>query len=381
MAFQGKVTPEMVEKFKRSRVDEVAPDIWRLEGFSGHPFNIELSSPNIYIFREGDTVLLTDTGLYPFYRERVLERLRAYLQKGCRKLILLNTHGHFDHVANNDLIPEAGFPETEFWLIETEKPVIDLLHHFEADLKEHEKYYNPHGFEPWIKGGDLYRGLNTMVDQAKIIPLSSRVTRRFGDVELQGWEVKRFFIIHDGAHTPGHVSFYDPKYKVLATGDLNMEIQPPFLDASLNRCIEVTDKFRRLANQGFVEFAMDCHRNSTFYPAIYEKCGVKPLSPAIVTGIARGKKECSEFFNVWYTYYTELKEEIFKIHGYLGEATVPDIVQEMRKSTNPWVCMKITFAYPNRPARLGTLVSMVLKEAGAKSRKEGDKILFSPVRR
>jgi hypothetical protein len=220
-----------------------------------------------------------------------------------------------------------------------------------------------------------------MVDQAKIIPLSSRVTRRFGDVELQGWEVKRFFIIHDGAHTPGHVSFYDPKYKVLATGDLNMEIQPPFLDASLNRCIEVTDKFRRLANQGFVEFAMDCHRNSTFYPAIYEKCGVKPLSPAIVTGIARGKKECSEFFNVWYTYYTELKEEIFKIHGYLGDATVPDIVQEMRKSTNPWVCMKITFAYPNRPARLGTIVSMVLKEAGAKSRKEGDKILFSPVRR
>jgi len=40
----------------------VAPDIWRLEGFSGHPFNIELSSPNIYIFREDETVLLTDTG-------------------------------------------------------------------------------------------------------------------------------------------------------------------------------------------------------------------------------------------------------------------------------------------------------------------------------
>jgi hypothetical protein len=75
------------------------------------------------------------------------------------------------------------------------------------------------------------------------------------------------------------------------------------------------------------------------------------------------------------------KEEIFKIHNRLGEATVPDIVQEVRKSTNPWVCMKVTFAYPNRPARLGTLVSMVLKEAGAKSRKAGDKILFSPVRR
>jgi len=122
-------------------------------------------------------------------------------------LILLNTHGHFDHVANNDLILEAGFPETEFWLIETEKPVIDLLPHFEADLKEHEKYYDPHGFEPWIKGGDLYRGLNTMAAQAKIIPLSSRVTQKFGDVELQGWQVKRFFIVHDGAHTPGHVSF------------------------------------------------------------------------------------------------------------------------------------------------------------------------------
>jgi len=76
-----------------------------------------------------------------------------------------------------------------------------------------------------------------------------------------------------------------------------------------------------------------------------------------------------------------LREEVFKTHNRLGETTVPDIVSEMRKSTNPWVCMKVTFAYPNRPARLGTLVSMVLKEAGAKSRTDEGKILFSPVRR
>jgi len=74
-----------------------------------------------------------------------------------------------------------------------------------------------------------------------------------------------------------------------------MEIQPPFLDASLERCILVTDHFRRMAEQGHIELAMDCHRNSTFYPAIYEKCGIKPLSPAIVTGLRVEKPNVMNF--------------------------------------------------------------------------------------
>lgn len=376
MAFQGKILPETEAKFKNSTIDEVAEDIWRLEGFSGHPFNVELSSPNIYVMHDEDFVLLTDTGLYPYYRRTVLNKLAEYRAKGARRLFLLNSHAHFDHVANNDLIYEADYPEIHFLLVEPEKPVINLISHFEDDLREHEAYYDPHNFEPWIPAGNLYKGIETQADRAEILTLESRVRRKIGGFDFWGWEYGRFFVIHDGAHSPGHVSFFDQSSKLLTTGDLNMEIQPPFLDCSFEKCIEMTDRFGQLAKQGTVELAMDCHRNSTFYPAIYEKVGLEPMSPAILSGVACGRDACFEFFNFWWRYYSANKQAVLDILARLGEATVPDVVEELRASDNPYVKMKITFAYPNRPARLGTLVSLIFKEAGIQRRREGDRIVF-----
>jgi hypothetical protein len=96
--------------------------------------------------------------------------------------------------------------------------------------------------------------------------------------------------------------------------------------------------------------------------------------------MAKGPDECIAFLRMWESYYTQLREETLAAHKRIGEATVPEIVQELSKSTNPAVLFKKAIAYPIRPSRMGVMVASVLKETGAKPRKEGDRIVFAPKR-
>jgi len=383
MAYEDMVTPEMEKDFKRSQVFELAPDFWMLEGWMSSTWSKNITSANIFIARDGDTVLLYDTGLYPFYRRKTLEKIQKHRQEGAKRLVLLNSHGHFDHIANNDIILEAGLPEVHFLATEPERGVLDLPNHYSKTMKELEEYYDPYTYEPWISSANYQKLMNearTMVERAEVFSLPSRGRCRFGDVEVMGWEVGRFLAIHDAGQTPGHVCLYDPQYKVMIAGDLCMDIQPPFLECSMNNCIDTIRKFRRMAEQGYIEVATDCHRMGSFLPKVYQDSKVKPLHPLQLTHMARGREECVAVYNAWDSYYTSLKKETLAAHARIGEATVPEIVAELSKSSHPAVQLKKAWQYPSRPSRMGVLVAVVLKEGGARRRKEGNKILFSPVK-
>jgi glyoxylase-like metal-dependent hydrolase (beta-lactamase superfamily II) len=377
--FRGDPKPEVVKEFKHSRIDEVGPDFWRLEGYSGHPFSEKQSCSNHYVVRDRDTVVVFDSGIYLHYRERLLNKIREYEVKGMKRFILLNSHGHIDHVANNDIILEVDFPEVRFLLPEPELQVLDWNRYLLNDLKEIEEYYDPKTIgEAFVKPYESGLSLATMADRAEPLSLNSRVKHKYGDVELEGWELGRLFVIHDGSHSPGHCCLYDPENKILAVGDLTLEVNPPSMDASLDGCIEVARKFRRLAEQGYVETVVDSHRASSFLPAVYEGINVEPFSEILMKPWARGRDECVESFRVWSEdYYTTLKEQVLAAHSRLGEATVGEIIEELKKSTNQMIMSKIAFSFPNRPSRLGVWVSVVLKESGAQRRKVGEQTIFT----
>ena len=50
--------PQMFKDLEKTRVVEIAPDIWELEGYAGTTFFFEPPSGNIFIMRDGDLVLL-----------------------------------------------------------------------------------------------------------------------------------------------------------------------------------------------------------------------------------------------------------------------------------------------------------------------------------
>lgn len=393
--------PGQEKELRRSFIREIAPDVWMLEGYISDYFLLKPASSNIYLLRDGDSLLMLDTGTYPFYRERILELMRRYRAQGVKRVDLMLTQGHFDHASNNDVITESGL-EWRFLLQEPEAPVLDFLPDWMADFRDLEGLYDIYSlfearglttpinlaarvsarFARSLLKANLklmFMGIDTLADRATILPSGDKVKRTFGSVELEGWEVGRFFAIHDASHTPGHVSLYDPENKLLLSGDVTVEINPAFYYSSLQKCIGACGQFRRMAEEGYIELASDSHRSTTFFPEAMRTLGLTPFDDIELTDVARGKEECVRFFRAFEDLYTRLRDNTLEVHARMGEATVPEITEELRGVDDPAVNLRKAMRFQRLPGRLDVLVAVVLKEAGATKRREGERVLFSPA--
>lgn len=417
--------PGMLKELEQSRVMEIAPDVWLLEGHAGTMFFTSPPTCNIFIMRDGDMVLMVDSGHHAFYRDRILSILRRFVQEGAKELILMVSHGHWDHGKNNDIIYEAGYERVRFLLPEPEFHTINIPDHMIANFHKAREYYDPLVMIPdglrfyaeWAKAFPEYNDpkyqetwkiieslpaeydydsafaawesvltnvlcpdLSTyVIDKAEMLSLESRETRRYGDVEFQGWPVGRFFAIHDASQSPGHICIYDPLNKLMITGDATLEINPPFFDCGFNACIEICQKCLRMSEQGDIVMATDAHRTSQWWIRLFTAWGVEPLDPLQLVDAARGRDECTSFYKMWVDYFSSLREETLQAHSRIGEATVPEIVEELRRSTNKYVVFKLGLSMPYIPSVPELLVAKVLAEGGASRRVEGDRILFRPI--
>jgi glyoxylase-like metal-dependent hydrolase (beta-lactamase superfamily II) len=401
MAFQGGLTPGRypTKEINETRVMEIAPDIWMIEGYVSDNFFFKPPSSNCFILRDRDMVLLIDTGTYPHYREKILTILEKYRRDGARRLVLMLTQGHFDHVCNNDIILEAGYSDVRFLVPEDEVSTLDIYNHWTGEYREVMEYYNPYremdfAFPTAIPNiasrismalaqrmvdgqiAKLFRGVKTMAEDAEILPNASRITRRYGDVEFTGWEIGRFFAIHDATHSPGHLSFYDPEHKAFLTGDATLEINPPFFNSNLNNCIMMMGKFKRFAELGYVKLATDSHRSVNNATRLISVTKGEPLHKLQVIDTVEGE-DCIEFYSFFEKYYTALKNEVLSILKRRREATVHQIIQDLKASEDPYVQFKVFIRMPKLPSRLEILVANVLKEQNIAKRREDNKIIFS----
>ena len=416
--------PEMLKDLEKTRVMEIAPDIWELEGYAGTIFFLEPPSGNIFIMRDGDMVLMMDTGHHGFYREKILKVLRKFVKEGAKELILVLSHGHWDHGKNNDIIYEAGYESARFLLPQPELHTINIPSHMLGDWDKVIEYFDPGVMLPeglkvfvrWAKNFPEYNNpqyeetwkiiealppeydrartrtaweslltnvlcpdLSTyMIDKAELLSLESREKRCIGDVEFLGWPVGRFFAIHDASQSPGHICIYDPLNKLMITGDATLELNPPFFDCDVNACIDICEKCLRMAEQGHIVLASDCHRTSQWWPRSLAAWGLEPLDPIELVDVARGQDACIAFYRMWVDYFSELKEETLLAHSRIGEATVLEIVEELYKSTNKNMIFKLGLTMPNVPSSPGMLVAKILAESHATRRVDGERTLFTP---
>ncbi len=405
MPYMGGLRPGVfpIQDFKLSRVMEIARDVWMVEGYISSNFLKNPPSCNCFVMRDGDMVLLIDTGTYAFYRDPILDILKRYRREGAKRLVLMLTQGHFDHVANNDLVLEAGYDDVRFLLPEVELTTIDLYNHWNNDMADMLTYYNPFRMLPMegptvivnlasrvstrlaqaifrMNSRILFRGIRNLADRAEMLTPKSLVWKTFGDVELAGWEVGRFFAVHDGTHSPGHCSFYDPENRLMLTGDATLEINPPFFNGSMEACIDYMGRFKRLAEQGMIELATDAHRSSIWTRRLQEEAQYDPLHPLQTKDMMQGKDECAEFYGFFEDYYNAMKSLTLGILSRLGEATIPRIVEEFRASKDRYARFKTAIAFPKLPSRTDVMVANILKETKAPRRVEGENIIFSPPR-
>ncbi len=412
--------PELAGMLEATQEREIAPDVWQFDGNLGLDFFLAAPSSNFYILRDGDIVVLFDTGMHPYYRRKILDKLAYYKEQGAKTLVLLNSQGHWDHCMQNSVVLEAGYDEVRFLLPEPEVPVIDSIGHWLNDFRRLAEFYSAPaewldllvGFETQARNSELYgqyedvwqtikqaqaeptepnvyaaikrlcervlfSNFRSLAEIAEVLPLDSRERRTYGSVEVEGWQVGRFFVIHDASHSPGHLCLYDPLNKLILSGDVTIEINPAFGDTNWKRLIKAARAFRIMSQEGFIELATDSHRNEDGFKLIIAFTGMEPLDETELMGVMRGSDQCASFFGAFENYYVNLRDEVLTIHRRLGECTMEDILAELRKSDNRYVKFKMALPFPSRPE---VLVYRVLKEYGYSLREVDGKKLLSPPR-
>ncbi len=141
---------------------------------------------NTYIlWDETNECVVIDAGNYDTRESEVLKSFIA--DKGLKPVMAINTHGHFDHLLGVEMLrKEYGVP---FAMSSKDSYLLEAT---------------PSGSVVYgMKIGEMPSVIDIDLDTV------GEVT--FGDTTLQ--------IIKTPGHTPGHVSLFDPKSRVLMTGD------------------------------------------------------------------------------------------------------------------------------------------------------------------
>jgi hypothetical protein len=107
--------------------------------------------------------------------------------------------------------------------------------------------------------------------------------------------------------------------------------------------------------------------------------GLAPFDDMEMVDVARGREECARFFGAFEDLYSRLRDDVLIAHARTGEATIPDITEELRAIDEPALNQRKKMRFQRIPGRLDVLVAVALKEAGAVSRRDGERVLFSPA--
>ncbi|GEM_PF-1802794 len=384
------------------RVEEMAPDCWWIEGFFPNVFFGSQVTCNSYLIKDGRDLVLVDNGRNPVYQEKLLALIDSYRGQVDRLYMTL-TQGHLDHAGNNDILEEVGIEETHFLLNERELPVLEYTGDWLADFKARGQFYNwfedlttvlpliaqiasysPQIAEQVINTilGAVFPPFQSMKDRVEPLRMADLKTFKFGSVSLQGWPLGRLVLIADCAHSPGHVSIYDPEHKIMLCGDVTIEINPVLLYSSVNGLIRYNSLYKQMADEGYIEIAADGHRSRTSWGKVVAGFPAALRDDVLEGDYIVGRDNCMRFFEIFERYHRGQREGVIEAHRKLGTATIPEIAEALLKEENEGVAMmKAThtavaaFPYPWRHVS-----AIVVMEQGCKQVSEKDGLpAFAPA--
>lgn len=149
------------------------------------------------------------------------------IQKERPVQILINSHGHEDHLLYNHL-----FPEAEFWVHEADahvfRDVQNLIDCYGEEIEETERQ----------------RWADFLINSCHYVPRRSDRFLRHGEV-IEFGEV-RVEIVHTPGHTPGHCAFYFPEERILFTADLDLVKAGPYYGDVASSLEDTVESLNRL---------------------------------------------------------------------------------------------------------------------------------------
>ncbi len=169
-------------------------------------------SVNVYLIRDGDYCTMVDTGWdIPASIESLETQLAEIPVKPSSIRKVLITHSHPDHLGLINRLKKQN--NTTIYMHCNELDLIKVRYNEENDYwPKTDLYLQTHGMPP----AELSTGVSHLPDLSSLV--SPDILFEGGEEIPAGEYILR--VINTPGHTPGHVSFYEPRKKFLISGDM-----------------------------------------------------------------------------------------------------------------------------------------------------------------
>lgn len=362
---------------------QLADNLWLVVG------DLPADIPNSVIYRQSDRLYLMDSGAGPIIRASIIQVLQRL--GPIQSFTLLNSHGHADHIGNNDLICMAQAKETHHYLSEAGLAMLDPVSYFADQFYKLSDIYDPaRGFQAhrlrWRLLGMLrdilalftgerralemifsiylrkFRPIRPSLETIQTYESLSNQPLNIGGVSLKGWVLGKndVRILESRGHTPDEVLFYLPEHKVLYTGDLTIPLFPTFPDSDGAATRDMLCKGKAMASSGAVSLLIDGHHHQIY----------------------RGKEEVTEFLETLLTeqeHFQALLRKTIEEHDGL---TVAQVYRYIRQRHDDLVVQHyLSLEFPHLPMSLQQIIAVSLVQMGYENKGPRRKKRFYPIAR
>lgn len=349
----------------------IAENTFLIEGLEPSLILKEPDVASVLVHRAGESLYILDTGATLKVRKGIIEaaeRLRPF-----KRLVVLNSHGHTDHTANNGVLHEIAAETKEHFISEAGLPLLDYRQHFAGMFKALSELF-PIEEGPGFPWSLLFRPLKLLrstrpdlVEEQLVSTLVARVLGKMAPLEpsiatatpfeqqpskllslpgatLRGWNLADdVYVIESRGHTPDSVCFYLPKIKLLFMGDETVPYFNIFPNSCAARVVTILQAARSMVAAGAIDVLIGGHQQKPF----------------------RGQK-IAEFLDMLLSDHEMFHREVFaSVMKHPAGATALQIYDDLRAKRNiPAVDRYFRFEFPKMPPFLKTEIACLLVEEG-----------------
>lgn len=336
-------------------VVQLADNLWLIVG------EMPADIPNSIVYHKDGRLYLLDSGAGPVVRAsivRVLQKIGPV-----QSFTLLNSHGHVDHIGNNDLLHIVQAQKTRHYLSEAGLAILlDPVSYFADQFYRLSDIYDPAaGYQAhrlrWRMTRVLGDFLALFIGERRVLkvifsiylrrfqPLrpspetvrtyesSSSSTLTIGRVPWKGWVLGEndVWVLEARGHAPDEVLFYLPEHHMLYTGDLTFPLFPTFPNSDGKVTREMLRNCEAMASSDALPLLIDGHHHQVY----------------------RGKEEVTEFLATLLTEHEhfqavlrEIIEEhqgltVRQVYEYVRERHDDSIIQHYLSLENPYLPMSL----------------------------------------
>jgi len=220
----------------------------------------EADVANAIIYKADDILYIIDTGAIECFAAKLKEVARMLAPYDT--IILINTHGHADHVGNNDLINELESKHKAHFISAHDLDMMrDNLSFFEYDFKTIEPYFcGKTAHEHVARLLDLFMPINVDTPYLKTLETQKVQDIQIGNIHWSGWNFNDdIYVMKTQGHSAGHVVVYFPKMKHLHLADETNGYCNLFHDCDHLKSLESHTKSLSMLNEGTVNSITDGH--------------------------------------------------------------------------------------------------------------------------